>query len=251
MKLLNSQVAVVTGASRGIGRSVCLALAKDGVRVIAVARSEKLLEQLVSEATTLQGEVVAAPADVRRSDDAASAVALTMSRYGKIDILVNNAGVEWPKAIDETSDADYEHMLDTNLRGYFRFCRSVVPIMKRQRNGYIVNLASTAGLRGYAGDSVYCATKWGVQGLTDALHEELRPYGIRVCSIAPGSVNTDIAKETWSPPEDPFRAHMLQPEDVARAIIYVVSQPRHVVIEHIVLRPLVELPYSSMLPLDT
>jgi len=249
MSIINS-VIIVTGASKGIGRATALALAREGGRVLAVARTASLLAELESLAADLPGQVVAVPADVTQRAQVEGVVDLGLQRFGRIDVLVNNAGVELPKPVEDFTDGDYDVMLDTNLRAVFFLIQAVVPTMKEQRSGLIVNIASTAGHRGFGSDSVYCASKFGVVGLTDALDEELRQYGIRVSCISPGATNTELAKETWSPPDDPYRPHFLQPEDVAGAVVYVVSQPAHVTVPRLNLLPFVEPPYSAPLPLD-
>jgi NADP-dependent 3-hydroxy acid dehydrogenase YdfG len=244
------RIVIVTGASKGIGRATALAFGRHGDRVIAVARSAALLEALVSEAGDLPGEIHAAPADITQRIAVEQVVAQTLDHFGRIDVLVNNAGVERVKPVEQVTDEDYDVTLDTSLKGTFYFVRAVVPVMKTQRGGMIINVSSTAGLRGFAEDAVYCAAKFGVAGLSDALDDELRSFGIRVCCIFPGATNTDLAKDTWSPPDDPYRPYFLQPEDVARAILFVANQPAQVAIESIVLRPTIEPPYSPTLPLD-
>jgi NADP-dependent 3-hydroxy acid dehydrogenase YdfG len=247
---VKDRIHIVTGASKGIGRATALALAREGGRVVGVARTGSLLDTLVAGATDLPGQIVAAPADITQRDEVEQVVRQTVERFGRIDVLVNNAGVELPKPLETFTDDDYASMMDTNLKAVFYFARAVIPLMKEQRSGLIINIASTAGHRGFGGDSVYCATKFGVVGLTDALDEELREFGIRVTCISPGATNTELAKETWSPPDDPYRRHYLQPEDVAGAILYVSSQPPHVSIRRLDLLPLIEPPYSAVLPID-
>jgi NADP-dependent 3-hydroxy acid dehydrogenase YdfG len=241
---------IVTGASKGIGRATALALAERGGRVVAVARTTSALAELESAAAGLAGEILAAPADITRRGQVEGVVQQTIGHYGRVDVLVNNAGVELPKPIDTFTDDEYALMLETNLTGVFYAIRAVVPIMKAQRSGLIINIASTAGHRGFGGDSVYCASKFGVVGLTDALDEELRQFGIRVSCISPGATNTELAKETWSPPDDPYRPYFLQPEDVAGAVVFVVDQPPRVTVPRINMIPLVEPLYSAMLPLE-
>jgi NADP-dependent 3-hydroxy acid dehydrogenase YdfG len=247
---IENQVVIVTGASKGIGRATALVFARARARVLAVARSTNLLTQLASEAGGLPGEIIPAPADITRQEEVEAVVKGALSNLGRIDLLVNNAGVEFVGPVESFSDEAYAAMLDTNLKGLFFFTRAVVPVMKAQHAGMIINIASSAGLRGFAEDAVYCASKFGVVGFTDALDDELRQFGIRVCCISPGAVNTELAKETWSPAGDPYRPYYLQPEDVAQAVLYAAAQPAHVAIESIVLRPMVEPPYSALLPLD-
>ena len=243
-------VVIVTGASRGVGRATALRLARSGAQVVAVARDERRLLSLRDELTEAGGGAIDAMAgDVRSGETASRAVAQAIERFGRLDAVVNNAGIERTRPLDEVSDDDYDAMVDTNLRGPFNLIRAALPHMKERHSGTLITIASVAAIRGFVDDAVYTASKFGVLGLNDALEEELRPFGIRVCVICPGAINTDLAIDTWSPPDDPYRPHFLQPEDVADAVAWVLSQPARVVIGRIVLRPLVEPPYGATLPL--
>lgn len=250
MSINSDSVIIVTGASKGIGRATALAFARAGAHALAVARSVNLLERLEEEAAGLPGEIVAMPADVTQREQVEAVVKTAVTQYGCVDVLVNNAGIERVKPLDDVTDADYAATIDTNLKGVFLFTRAVVSTMKDQRSGLIINVASTAGVRGFANDAIYCASKFGVVGFTDALDEELREFGIRVTCVSPGAVNTELAKDTWSPPDDPYRPHFLQPEDLAAMMLFIASQPPRVTIPHVHMRPLVEPPYSSVLPLE-
>lgn len=244
----DTQIIIVTGASKGIGRATALRLLRDGAAVTAVARSRPALQGLRREARSLPGSLHVSPGDVRRTETAERVVQETISRFGTVNVLVNNVGVEVVKQLAETTDREYDTILDSNLRSVFLFCRAVLPEMRRLQNGLIVNVASTAGLRGIAEDAVYCASKWGVIGLSEALDEEVRADGIRVTTICPGTVDTDLAL-SWSPADDPYRKHFLTPSDVAEAIAFVVAQPARVAVGQIVLRPAIQKLYSGLLPL--
>jgi NAD(P)-dependent dehydrogenase (short-subunit alcohol dehydrogenase family) len=247
---LKDNVVIVTGASKGIGRATSLALAREGAHVLAVARSAALLDELAVLSSDVPGEVIAAPADVAQREQVEEVVKQALNRYGKVDILVNNAGVEWVKPIEDVTDDEYSATLDVNLKGTFLFCRAVIPTMKMQKYGLIINISSTGGLRGFGGDAVYSASKFGVIGFTEALDEELRPFGIRVSYIAPGATNTELGVDHWSPPDDPYRPYYLQPEDVARAIVFVASQPPHVAVAQMLVLPTIEPRYAPFLPIE-
>jgi NADP-dependent 3-hydroxy acid dehydrogenase YdfG len=237
---LNQKIAIVTGASRGIGLAVARALAQDGARVFAVSRSSPPTQGLSSKITPVH-------ADVRSGKDAEKAVQFVLDQAGAIDILVNNAGIEYFKPFSETTQEEYDRVLDTNLRGAFLFTKAVLPTFLTRNSGDLVFINSVSGLRGFSQDSVYCASKHGLHGFATSLEEELRPKGIRVCSVFPGATDTQLSRESWSPPDDPRRQYFLKPEDVAEAVVYILKQPSHVVISQVVMRPLIEPPYSDFL----
>jgi 3-oxoacyl-[acyl-carrier protein] reductase len=239
---LGGRVAVVTGGSRGIGRATALRLATLGARVTAVSRTGQSGPPEMIGA----GSIESLGLDIRSASAVNEAFAALEDRHGAIDILVSSAGAERVKPLDEVSDEDYAVTLDTNLRGAFHCVRAVLPGMKARRDGHIVSVASAAGIRGFADDAIYAASKFGVVGMMDSLDEELRPFGIRLTTVCPGAVDTELV--TWDPPG--YRSHFLRPDDVAAAIAYAVSQPLHVAVGLIVVRPFVEPPHSSMLSLE-
>jgi 3-oxoacyl-[acyl-carrier protein] reductase len=240
---LAGRVAVVTGASRGIGRATALRLATLGARVTAISRADhKGPAERIGD-----GSIEPLSLDIRSASAVRDAFAALEERHGAIDVLVNNAGAERVKPLDEVSDDDYAVTVDTNLRGAFHCVRAVLPGMKARRDGHVVSVASAAGIRGFADDAVYSASKFGIVGMMDSLDEELRPFGIRLTTICPGAVDTELV--TWDPPG--YRRHFLRPDDVAAAIAYAISQPPYVSVGLIVVRPFVEPPHSAMLPLET
>lgn len=238
---LSNKVSIVTGASRGIGFAIARALAAEGTTVFAVNRQ-------TPTQTGISGNVIQLVADVRDRAQVQEAVRTVLERAGRIDILVNNAGVEVIKPLVDTGDDEYDKLLDTNLKGAFLFTTAVLPTMQEQHSGHLIFINSVSGLRGFADDAVYCASKHGLSGLADALDEELRSEGIRVTSIYPGATDTELSLETWAPAGDPRRPFFMKPEDVAAAVTYVASQPPRVVVRKVVLQPLIEPPYSDFLP---
>jgi NAD(P)-dependent dehydrogenase (short-subunit alcohol dehydrogenase family) len=238
---LQDRVMIVTGASRGIGLATAQMLAAAGAHVFGVARTTPAV--VVPGVTFMQ-------ADVRQRADVERVVKAVLDETGRIDTLVNNAGIEVVKPLSETTDTEYDQMLDTNLKGPYFFSKAVLPVMQRQHAGHLIFVNSVSGVRGFAEDAVYCASKHGLTGLADALGEELRKHGIRVTSIHPGATDTPLAFDSWSPPDDPRRPYFLKAEDVAEAVVYAASQPPHVVIKQIVIQPLIEPSYSEFLPLD-
>ncbi|MGD1211560.1 MAG: SDR family NAD(P)-dependent oxidoreductase [Candidatus Acidiferrales bacterium] len=229
---LDGKVALVTGASRGIGLAIARSLARMDARLSLCARDPKRLEEASSELQRDGASVVAFPADIRRASDIASLVQKTEQSLGPVDILVNNAGIGYFAPIQEASEANWDAVLDTNLKAVFLLTKAVAPGMIARRGGHVINIASLAGKNSFAGGGIYCASKWGLLGLTQCMAEDLRPHGIRVSAICPGSVATDFSPHTGRD-----TSKMLQPEDVAHAVETILTQTPQSFISKVVLRP--------------
>jgi NAD(P)-dependent dehydrogenase (short-subunit alcohol dehydrogenase family) len=229
---LAGQVALITGSSRGIGLSIAARLASLGAAVGLCGRDRRALDSAAEILRRSGARVHAQVADVTRASDAASLVADTESALGPLDVLVNNAGIGIFGPAHERSEADWDNVLDTNLKGVFLVSRAVVPSMIRRRAGHIINISSLAGKNTFAGGGIYCASKWGLQGLSGCMAEDLRGYGIRVSVVCPGSVATDFSPHTGRDPKK-----LLQPEDVAHAVAMLVTQAPTSFISEVHLRP--------------
>jgi 3-oxoacyl-[acyl-carrier protein] reductase len=229
---LDGRVALITGASRGIGLAIAQSLAAMGAKLGLCARDPKRLSSSAAEFERQGTSVVAVPADVSRSDDIAALVQKTEQLLGPIEILVNNAGIGYFGPTHEASEANWDAVLDTNLKSVFLLSRAVAPGMIARRSGHIVNIASLAGKNAFAGGGIYCASKWGLLGLTECIAEDLRPHGIRVSAVCPGSVATD-----FSPHGTKDSRKMLQPGDVAHAVAMILTQAPQSFISEVVLRP--------------
>lgn len=242
---LAGKVALVTGASSGIGRATALALAGAGARVAAVARRADRLQSLVSDIG--RDTAVAVEADV--TDEAAinRAVADVHARWGRLDVLVNNAGVMLLGPIENADTEDWRRMMDTNVLGLMYATHAALPIMSAQGSGDVVNISSTAGRTARAGVGAYNASKWAVNAFSEALRQECVPYHIRVTVIEPGIVATELREHithAGAKADIERRAQsltQLEPEDVAAAILYAVSQPAHVCVNEILMRPTEQL----------
>ena len=229
---LSGQVALVTGSSRGIGLAIARRLGRLGAAVSLCARHREPLE---AARQSLAGEAikaVAIVADVTRADDVAALVEATRRELGEIDILVNNAGIGWFGPLHEATEADWDGVLDTNLKAPFLLMREVAPGMIRRRTGHIIQIASLAGKNAFAGGGVYCASKWGLLGMTHSAAEDLRRFGIRASVVCPGSVLTEFSPHTGKDPEK-----MLRPEDVAHAVEMLLLQSPQSFISEVLLRP--------------
>lgn len=231
-KPLAGKVALITGASRGIGLAIAKSLAAMGAKISVCARDAGKLIAVAADLERHGITVLAVPADVSRATDIAPLVLKTEQSLGPIEILVNNAGIGVFSPIQESSETDWDAVLDTNLKSVFLLSRAVAPGMISRRSGHIVNIASLAGKNAFAGGGIYCASKWGLLGLTECMAEDLRPHGIRVSAVCPGSVATD-----FSPPSKKDPRKMLQPEDVAHAVAMIVTQAPQSFISEVLLRP--------------
>ncbi len=231
-KLLSQAVALVTGGSRGIGRAIALRLASLGASVAICGRDKAALAATTSELERYGGRVYAQPADVTRSADITSLVTDTEAALGPISILVNNAGIGLFGPAHERSEADWDLVMNTNLKSAFLVSRAVVPSMIRRGRGDIINISSLAGRNTFATGGLYCASKWGLQGLSGCMAEDLREYGIRVSVVCPGSVGTEFSGRS---PKDTSK--MLTPDDVAHAVAMIVTQGPQSFLSEIQLRP--------------
>ena len=229
---LAGQVAVVTGASRGIGLAIARRLGQMGARVSLCARNAANLERATSGLRAAGIQVLALRTDVTRGDEVASLVAETHRAFGPVDILVNNAGIGIFGPFQEQTEADWNAIMDTNLKSVFLVSRAVAPEMIRRKTGHIINIGSLAGKSAFANGAIYCASKWGLLGLTGCMAEELRAHGIRVSAICPGSVATEFSPHAGKDP-----ARMLQPEDVAHAVAALVTQAPGSFISEVLMRP--------------
>lgn len=231
-KPLDRKVALITGSSRGIGLAIARSIGRLGAKLSLCSRHADKLESAGAE---LRGEGVSAittAADVTRSSDIGKLVQKTEESLGAIDILINNAGIGYFGPFQEATESDWDAVLDTNLKAVFLLSKAVAPGMIERRTGHIINIASLAGKNAFAGGAIYCASKWGLLGLSECMAEDLRQYGIRVSAICPGTVATD-----FSPHAGKDARKMLQPEDIAHAVEAIVTQSPQSFISEILLRP--------------
>jgi 3-oxoacyl-[acyl-carrier protein] reductase len=229
---VREKVALVTGASRGIGFAIARRLAGMGAKLSVCARDGKALERAACELRKHAARVLAIPADVTRTNDLESLLKTTEQSLGPVEILVNNAGIGFFTPIQSASEEQWDDVLDTNLKAVFLLSKMVAPGMIERRAGHIINIASLAGKNAFAGGSIYCASKWGLLGLTQCMAEDLRSHGIRVSAICPGTVATE-----FSPHSGKDTSKMLQADDVAHAVETVLTQAPQSFISEILLRP--------------
>ncbi|MBE6100513.1 MAG: 3-oxoacyl-[acyl-carrier-protein] reductase [Selenomonas ruminantium] len=228
--LLDGKVALVTGASRGIGRAVALKLASEGAKVaINYAGSQGKAEEVKAEIEKMGGEAILVQANVADSAAVEEMVAKVLEAFGTIDILVNNAGITRDGLLARMKDEDFEAVVDTNLKGVFYCTKAVAKLMMKKRSGRIVNMASVVGLTGNAGQTNYAASKAGVIGFSKSAAKELASRGITVNMVAPGFIATDMTDAMNEKAREavlgtiPMK-RMGQPEDVASAVLFLVSE---------------------------
>ena len=243
-ELSANTVAIITGASSGIGRATALALADRGLRLALLARSESVLSE-VAEETRGRGasDVAYFICDVRDEAAVDRAVASTLERFGRVDVLINSAGLSLNGEVDGYSLEDWRTVIDTNLTGTFLTCRAVAPVMKRQGGGQIINISSGAGRNGIKEMAAYCASKFGVIGFTESLALEVRNQNIRVSVLLPGSVATDFSRvakrdQTASIGESREIGYSMTAEEVASVIVAMLEQPSQAWMSEVTLRPL-------------
>jgi meso-butanediol dehydrogenase / (S,S)-butanediol dehydrogenase / diacetyl reductase len=237
---LKDKVALVTGASRGIGRASALALAREGAVVVGAARTRSDLDSLQREIEALKGRALMIETDVTKSRDVAACVERTVEAFGTIEILVNNAGVGGYRPFLDWSEEDYDRIMATNTKSTWLFCREVIPHMRRQKSGQIINVASVAGLQGYPSEAIYCASKFAQLGLTQALDREFWQEGIKVAAVCPGGVETHFALGDGRTEGAGNLRGFSTPEDVAEAVVLAALPRARTRIVNIIMRPMNE-----------
>jgi 3-oxoacyl-[acyl-carrier protein] reductase len=230
---LASQVALITGAGRGIGAAIAAKIASMGAAVVLAGRTRGPLESTADAIIKAGGQAEAVVCDVMHFSSVEPLAAHIDKTFGRLDILVNNAGVGgFGGPLHQLPLESWDQVLNTNLRGVYFCIRAFAPLMIRARAGHIINISSLAGKNALPNGAAYAASKWGLNGLSYSVAEELRAYNIRVSVVCPGSVDTELSPHTGKDP-----AKMLRPEDVAHAVAMLVTQAPQSFVSEILLRP--------------
>ena len=237
---LSGKVAIVTGAGRGIGRGISLALGRAGAAVVVAARSNEQIEAVAEEIRGSGGEALAVRTDLAREEDICALFKQTEDSLGRLDVLVNNAGVGVFGQVAEISSNDIDQATAVNVRGVLLCCREVMKRMIPAGSGYIINISSVVGFKGYPNQAAYTATKHAVMGLTKSLAVEAQEYGIRVSAILPGGVDTDLVRAARP---DLDRSILMQPEDIAQAVMYLLSLSDRAAVDQIYIRRATSKPF--------
>jgi NADP-dependent 3-hydroxy acid dehydrogenase YdfG len=230
--MMRSKVAVISGASRGIGKSIAERYAREGAKLVISAHSEGPLLEVRDELKSIGTECVGVVADMAVEDDVKNFIQTAFNSFGRIDVLVNNAGFGMFKPVTEMSTEEYDRLFDVNMRGTFIATRESLKHMMRQNDGVIINIASLAGKNAIENGAVYAATKWAMLGFGKSIMLEVRKHNIRVITICPGSVDTDFSLNPST-----NREKILKPEDVAEAAVLAASLPARAMMSEVDLRP--------------
>lgn len=235
--MIDRKVAVITGASRGIGRAIAIKFAREGMAVVLTGRNERRLEKLSLEIIEEGGfPPLVTPADLRDLSQIRLIPEQALKEWGRIDILVNNAGLGYLKPFLEISAGEFQEMMDVNLRAVFVLTQQVLPHLMTGKGGNIVNIASLAGKNGFKGGTGYAATKWALRGFAQCLMLEVREHDIRVITVFPGSVETEFGSGGKSPTGTPSK-NKIQTVDIAETVFLAVNMPERTMLSEIDMRP--------------
>jgi len=228
---LNEKVIVITGAGRGIGKSLAKVFSHAGARLVLASRTQEELEKLKQE---LSGDVHIIPTDIRKEEECNALIEKTIAHYGTIDVLINNAGVATYGLVNDVTSAQIQATIDTNLMGTIHCSRAAFLHMKKQGSGHIINISSAAGKVGLKGETGYCASKWGVNGFTAALGQEAKSFGVKVTVVCQAGTNTPF----WDNDQyyKPDTSTFLSPDEVAEMICDIASKGPNFNVEEIVIR---------------
>ena len=230
---LTGKTALVTGASRGIGKMIAMALAERGASVCLTARNKENLESVAGQINNNGGKAVSIPADLSKENEIYTMFKLFSENFSNLDILINNAGAGIFKGIEELSSEDFDKTFDINVKSMFLICKEALRLMVPKKNGYIINISSVQGFRAYKKCSIYAASKHAVMGLTKALAVETHDKNIKVSAILPGGVDTDFI-DAIRP--DLERSILIRPEDIARTVLYFLSISNMAMVDEIYIR---------------
>jgi len=235
---LAGRVIIIVGASSGMGRATALAAVEAGASVVVAARNAAALAQLTTQITQAQGAALGLPTDATQRLDVERLIAATLEQYGRIDVLINCVGVNIPKrTIAELTDDSWAMMMDTNLKSAFHLTQAIVPVFRRQKEGLLIHIASSAAKKPDRSGIAYQASKAGVTALAHGTMEEERENGIRVSVIYPGMTDTPLVYRRPTPPTPEMLAKALQPDDVAAACMFVMGLPPRAHVPELVLYP--------------
>ncbi|NIP28873.1 MAG: SDR family NAD(P)-dependent oxidoreductase [Phycisphaerae bacterium] len=239
-KQLAGKVAIVTGASRGIGKAICIALAKEAATVVLAARAIDKMNETAKLVTAAGGKAQIIPTELTDENSIKNLVKATDERLGRLDILINNAGVTHSAKLQETLTEDLDRCLNINARAPFILCREALPLLKKAEAAYIINIASVVGVKAYPLQSAYTASKHALRGMTMALAEEMRGTNIRVHLLCPGGVDTELVQNVRP---DIKKQDLMQPEEIAELVLYLLTHKGNAVVDELHIRRAASTPW--------
>jgi 3-oxoacyl-[acyl-carrier protein] reductase len=237
---LAGKVAIVTGASRGIGRAISVALAQEAAAVVLAARSIQQLQVTAGQVTKAGGAAHVVYVELTEEKSIRNLIKVTGEKLGRLDILVNNAGVTHSAELEQTSTEDWQRCISINARAPFILCREALPLLKKSESAYIINISSVVGIKGYPLQSAYTASKHALRGMTMSLAEELRGSNIRVHLLCPGGVDTDMADKVRP---DIAKDELIKPEEIAELVLYLVTHKGNAVVDELRIRRAASSPW--------
>jgi NAD(P)-dependent dehydrogenase (short-subunit alcohol dehydrogenase family) len=239
-KRLTDKVAIVTGASRGIGRAISIALAQEAAIVVLAARAIEKLQQTAEKVAEAGGKAEIVVTELAEEESIKNLIRVTDEKFGQLDILINNAGITHTANFDEVTTEDWDYCMRVNARAPFLLCRDALPLLRKSQTGYIVNISSVVGVKGYPLQSAYTASKHALCGMTKSLAEELNGSNIRVHLLCPGGVDTELIPRVRPDlkPED-----LMRPEEIAELVLYLVTHKGRAMIDELHIRRTTSRPW--------
>lgn len=237
MQDLKGKVALITGGGQGLGEAICRTLAEAGTIIVPADVQNQKAEQVAASIRSAGGKAMAVKLDVTDEQQAEEAVRQVAAEFGHFDILINNAGIDFTLPIEELTVAQFDKVIAVNLRGPFVMSKAALPLMRQQGSGHIVNITSTAAKRAWGNATAYHASKWGLLGMSHALHVEARPYGVKVTAVVNGGMQTPFILERF--PDTPLDV-LQDPRNVAETIRFILTQPKETVIPEVMVIPMRE-----------
>ncbi|OHB81446.1 MAG: hypothetical protein A2Z38_01490 [Planctomycetes bacterium RBG_19FT_COMBO_48_8] len=237
---LAGKVAIVTGASRGIGRAISVALAQENATIVLAARSIQQLQKTAKQVTEAGGEARIVHVELTEEQSIRNLIQVTGEKLGRLDILINNAGVTHSAELQQTSTEDWQRCISINTTAPFILCREALPLLKKSMAAHIINIASVVGVKGYPLQSAYTASKHALRGMTMSLAEELRGSNIRVHLLCPGGVDTDMVDRVRP---DIAKDELIKPEEIAELLLYLVTHKGNAVVDELRIRRATSSPW--------
>ncbi|MEI5906383.1 SDR family oxidoreductase [Bacillus spongiae] len=234
---MKDQVAIVTGASRGIGKEIAYQLAEQGAKLVLIGSSDEIFASAEDIKARGYEHVLPIKANVADEEAVQGAINKTLEKFGTIDLLINNAGVGFFKQVEEVTVDEWKHLFEVNVQGVFILSKAVLPTLKEKKGGTILTISSDVARYTIPNGAAYTASKYAVQGFSGSLAQEVREYGIRVGTVNPGMVDTYFAGSNQGSPD---KEEWLKVKDIASAVVYMASAPKHMVIDEMVIHPLVQ-----------